>query len=97
MVETTVGIKVVTQGGEEHEVETPLSIQTSDFIDELVVALKLPKKDADDHPIVWRLDNKDTGRTLEHENTLEANGVEEGHQLSLIRKVVAGAGARGAA
>jgi len=58
--------------------------------DELLLALNLPRVDAESHPISWRLDNKDTGRTLEGDKTLGENGVKAGHRLSLIRQVVAG-------
>lgn len=83
-------VKVRLQGGDEHEIETPLDIRTSEFIDELVAALKLPTTDADHAPIVWRIDDKDTGKTLEEGQTLQAGGVKEGHVLRLIRNVVAG-------
>jgi uncharacterized ubiquitin-like protein YukD len=84
-------VKVVLQGGDEHDIETPLDIKASEFIDELVIALKLPRTDAEHNPIVWRMDNKDTGRTLEGEKSLADNGVREGHMLRLIRSVTAGA------
>jgi hypothetical protein len=84
-------IKVNTQGGEEHDIETPLDIRTSDFLDELRPALKLAANDAEGRTISWRLDNKDTGQTLVGNLTLEENDVRPGHRLNLIRSVVAGA------
>ena len=69
---------------------TGLLSRTADFISELAVALNLPKIDAEGHPIAWRLDSKDTGRTLEPDRTLGQNGVREGHLLLLTRGVVAG-------
>jgi hypothetical protein len=83
-------VKIITIGGEEHEIETPVDIKTADFIEELIVALKLTKTDAEGHPVNWRLDDKDIGRTLDPNQTLEAGGVQEGHRLNLIRAVVAG-------
>jgi hypothetical protein len=83
-------VKIFTQGGDEHDIETPLDIRATEFIEELVGALSLPKLDAENHPVSWRIDNKDTGKTLETEKTLEQNGVKAGHRLSLIRQVVAG-------
>lgn len=84
-------VKVITMGGEEKDIETPPDIKADDFIKELAVALSLPVNDAEGRPISWRLDNKDTGRTLEGDKTLDQNGVREGHRLSLIRSTVAGA------
>jgi uncharacterized ubiquitin-like protein YukD len=87
-----VKVKVATIGGEERDIETPLDIKTQDFIKELVIALKLPLMDAENHQISWRVDNKDTGTTLDGDKTLEENGVKEGHHLNLIRATVAGTG-----
>jgi hypothetical protein len=83
-------VTVVTLGGEKHEVEVPPDIRAEDFIKELIAALKLPMTDAEGHAISWRLDNKDTGRTLEVGRTIDENGVREGHQLMLIRATTAG-------
>lgn len=85
-----VKVKIFTQGGDEHEIETPLDIKAEDFIKELVTALKLPTTDAENNAISWRVDDKDTGKTLEPQKTLEQNGVMGGHRMSLIRQVVAG-------
>jgi len=84
-------VNVVTIGGEKHEVEVPPDIRAEDFIKELITVLKLPLTDAEGHTISWRLDNKDTGRTLDASRTIEENGVREGHQLMLIRATTAGA------
>jgi hypothetical protein len=88
-----VKVKVTTIGGDERDIQTPLDIKTGDFIKELVIALKLPQVDAENHQISWRLDNKDTGTTMDADKTLEENGVKEGHHLNLIRATVAGIGA----
>jgi hypothetical protein len=84
-------VKIGTPGGEEYEVEAALDLRAADFINELTLALNLPRTDAEGRPVSWRLDNKDTGRTLDGQRTLENNGVRGGHRLSLIRQVVAGA------
>jgi uncharacterized ubiquitin-like protein YukD len=84
-----VNIKVFTIGGEERDVEAPLSIKTEEFIKELVIALRLPLTDAEGHQLNWRVDNKDTGATLDPDKTLEENRVKEGHRLMLIRATVA--------
>lgn len=89
-----VKVKVATMGGEERDIETPLDIKTQEFIKELVIALKLPLTDADNHQISWRVDDKDTGTTLDGDKTLEENGVKDGHHLNLIRATVAGFQAR---
>ena len=83
-------VTVVLIGGEHHEVEVPPDIRADDFIKELISALKLPVTDAEGHAISWRLDNKDTGRTLEASRTIDENNVREGHRLMLIRATTAG-------
>jgi len=83
-------VTVVTIGGENHEVEVPPDIRADDFIKELISALKLPVTDAEGHSISWRLDNKDTGRTLEAGRSIAENNVRDGHRLMLIRATTAG-------
>jgi len=83
-------VKVMTMDGEEKDIETPTDIKVDDFIKELAIALSLVMTDAAGNPVIWRIDNKDTGRTLEGTKTLEDNGVRDGHRLSLIRATVAG-------
>ncbi|MFL6211938.1 MAG: EsaB/YukD family protein [Pyrinomonadaceae bacterium] len=83
-------VKVITMGGEEKDIETPTDIKADDFIKELVIALNLPLTDAEGHQVSWRIDNKDTGRTLDGSKTLDENEVKDGHRLSLIRATVAG-------
>ena len=87
---TEIKVTVVTLGGEKHDVEVPLDIRAEDFTKELIAALKQPVTDAEGHPIVWRIDDKDTGRTLEGGKTMEENGVKDGHQLILLRVTTAG-------
>jgi|GEM_PF-3330060 len=83
-------VKVITMGGEEKEVAAPLDIRVDDFTKELITALNLPVNDAEGHPISWRIDNKDAGRTLEGTKTLEENGVQESQRLLLLRSTIAG-------
>lgn len=83
-------VSIVTIGGEDHSVEVPLDITVRDFIRELIVSLNLPTTDAEGHPIYWRLDDKDLGRTLDNERTLGAEAVVDRHRLMLIRATVAG-------
>jgi uncharacterized ubiquitin-like protein YukD len=83
-------VKVMTIGGEEKDIETPIDIKADDFIKELVIALNLPLTDSEGNAISWRIDNKDTGRTIEGAKTLEENEVKDGHRLALIRSTVAG-------
>jgi uncharacterized ubiquitin-like protein YukD len=87
-------VKVTTMGGEEKEIETPTDIKADDFIKELVIALNLPLMDAEGHQVSWRIDDKDTGKTLDGNQTLDVNGVKDGHRLSLIRATVAGTKAK---
>ncbi len=78
--------------GEVKEVETPIDMIVDEFIKELIIALQLPLLDANEFPIIWRIDNKDTGKTLAFDQTLEQNGVLEGHRLILLRATTAGGG-----
>lgn len=86
---TDLKLTIYTQSGDAREVEAPADITASDLVKELAAQLSLPA-DAEGHPVVWRLDNKDTVRTLDPDLTLQQNGVESGHRLSLIRQVFAG-------
>jgi hypothetical protein len=85
-----INLEVATQSGDTHRVEAPPDMSGEEFIRGLINLLRLPTTDAEGRPINWRVDNKDTGRTLEHAQTLEAGGVREGHHLSIIRTVTAG-------
>lgn len=83
-------LKVVTMGGDEHEIESPSDIKAEDFIKDLIAALGLPVRDADYNPIVWRIDDKNINKTLEGDKSLEENGVRSNHTLILVRATVAG-------
>jgi uncharacterized ubiquitin-like protein YukD len=87
---TDIKVNVITLGGETHEVEVPPDIRAEDFIKELISVLKLPVTDAEGHAISWRIDNKDTGHTLEGGRTMDENGVKDSHRLMLIRATTAG-------
>jgi hypothetical protein len=81
---------IYTQGGDAHDIEAPTDIRAGDLVKDLSDQLQFPARDAEGNPVSWRLDNKDTGRTIDLERTLEQNGVQAGHRLSLIRQVTAG-------
>ncbi|MFP5265379.1 MAG: EsaB/YukD family protein [Blastocatellia bacterium] len=83
-------LKVITIGGDEHDIESPPDIKAEDFIKDLIAALGLPVRDADYNPIVWRIDDKNISKTLEGDKTLEENGVRDSHTLILLRATVAG-------
>lgn len=83
-------ITIYTQGGEVHDIEAPADIRASDLVKDLAEQLHFPAWDAEGNPVSWRLDNKDTGRTVDLERSLEQNGVQGGHRLSLMRQVTAG-------
>jgi len=83
-------VRVSTMDGEKRGVETPTDVRVDEFIKELCDALNLPKTDFAGNPVVWRIDDKDTDRTLDGLKVLESQGVKEGHRLSLIRATVAG-------
>jgi uncharacterized ubiquitin-like protein YukD len=86
----SIKVRLFTMGGNECDIETPMDIKVKDFILEVVIALQLPLADADNSSISWRIDSKDLGRTLENNQTLEQNGVFNGHRLLLIRSTMAG-------
>ena len=91
MIAEYVRLRINTPSGDVQEIDAPLDLRVSDFIEELKPAMRLATADPEGRPIVWRLDNKDTGRTLEHEMTLEQNGVQPNHRLILLRATTAGA------
>lgn len=83
-------LTINTMGGEQREIETPLDITADDLIKELCFALKLSSSDAEGQKIRWRLDNADTGQTLDGPRNLGDLGVKDGHSLALIRSTTAG-------
>jgi hypothetical protein len=83
-------LTIYTQGGFFHEIEAPPDIRTSDLVKELAKQLLLPALDAEGHPVVMRLYDMDTGMALAPDITLEKNGVQSGHRLSMRREVVGG-------
>lgn len=83
-------LTIYTQGGDVHDIEAPADIRATDLVKDLAEQLQLPATDAEGNAVSWRLDNKDRGNTLDLERTLEQNGVQAGHRLSLIRQVTAG-------
>ena len=89
---TDMNLEIFMQGGDTHKVEAPPDMRGEEFIRELINGLRLPTTDNEGHQISWRVDNKDTGRTLDQARTLEENGVREGHRLTVIRQVTAGTG-----
>jgi hypothetical protein len=96
MSEPQATLKIFLQGGgDDREVNTPLDIKSTEFLQELVIALNLGATDAEGQPINWIAVDKDTGKTLTGEKTLAENGVQSGHRLSIFRETVAGGRARG--
>jgi|SRR5271165_7076326 len=85
-------VRVHTPGGESHPIEAPFDIRVDELIEQLVTGLNLPKLDAEGHPVTWVIDDKDIGKSLEYQSTLEASGVREGHHLYMRRQVTAGIG-----
>jgi hypothetical protein len=85
-------LEVFTQGGDNHKVEAPPDMSGEEFLRGLINGLRLATTDAEGRQISWRMDNKDTGRSIDASRTLEENGVREGHRISVFRGTVAGAG-----
>lgn len=74
------------QGGSAHRIETPLDILASDLINELIIALRLPLKDAKGNRISWQLDNLSKGTTFDGSKTLEENSTSKGDMILLMRQ-----------
>ena len=83
-------LTIYTQGGDAHDIEAPADILAGELVKDLSEQLHFPATDAEGNPVSWRLDNKDMGKTLDLGRTLEQNGVQTGHRMSLIRQVTAG-------
>jgi hypothetical protein len=86
-------VDLLTQGGDIHRIEFPITLSTGELIEELVACLRLPRVDANGDPVDWRLD--DISRTggvtfspIDHpaDFVKKASGV----RLSLMRSVIAG-------
>jgi hypothetical protein len=87
---TDIRVHVITQAGDSHSIDTPPNIRTEDFVKEVVDGLDLPKIDAEGRPVNWTVDDKDLGKTLDAQRTLEECGVTAGHHLHMRRQVIAG-------
>jgi hypothetical protein len=83
-----IGLHLHGQGIQSHEIIAPLTIETQDFIRDLVRSLNLPEVGEDGKFIVWEVDDKQTGHSLAEGKTLGENGVRAGHHLYLNRKQV---------
>jgi hypothetical protein len=86
-------VYVHTPGGDSHPIEAPVDIRTEEFVRELISGLQLPSVDAEGRQVSWTIDDKDTGKTLDYQNTLQEAGVRGGHHLYMRRQVTAGNGA----
>jgi len=78
-----IALQIHTAGQQPHEIMAPPDIETSEFIRELVVGLRLS------HDLIWEADDKDTGHTLVPGRTLHENGVRSGHHLYLKSRELA--------
>jgi len=87
---TEIQLQITTPNGDPHSVAVPRDMRVDAFIRELMPELRLASVDAEGHPVIWHLHSKNTGRELLPEQTLELNGVQDGHRLHLVRKTVAG-------
>jgi WXG100 protein secretion system (Wss), protein YukD len=74
---------VHTADGRKHVVEVPADINAAEFLHELEAGLELATVDAEGNPIEWSAHNKDLGRALDREKSLEENGVRRGSHLRL--------------
>ena len=85
-------VRVFTQSGDGHSIDTPSDITAEEFIAEVVAGLNLPSVDVEGHAVNWTIDDGGTGKSLNGEKSLFENWVGEGHHLYLRRRVVAGGG-----
>ena len=88
--QTLLELTVITPGGDEFPIEAPPDLRVAEFLGELKRELKLAARDGDGNPVEWKLTDKTAGRELQQTQTLEQNGVEGRHLLSLVRETVAG-------
>src|SRR5262245_13929780 len=79
----SIKMTVRTETGKSHPVEAPPEIKAQELIDELLKAFELPRIDAKGNRIQWTLVDKDTGRTVDPQKSLEQNGIRNGHILYL--------------
>lgn len=86
--EITVTVRLMS--GDEHTVAAPANMNSAEFVRELVDGLSLRRFDQIGKEVDWTIDNHDVGRELNLKETLDENGVRDGHHLFLCRRVVAG-------
>jgi hypothetical protein len=81
----SIKLYVHLKDGSTHQVEVREDQRTEAFIAEFLSTgnRTVKKREAAN----WILDDKDTARTLDHEKSLAANGVQDGHHLYLRRRV----------
>src|SRR5271170_38959 len=76
-----IALHVSTEDGKTHHVDVPPDIKTEEFLKELLEGI--PPVDGNRQAADWSLNDKDTGRPLQPDKTLEENGVRAGQNLLL--------------
>ncbi|HEY6303627.1 MAG TPA: EsaB/YukD family protein [Terriglobales bacterium] len=76
-----IALHVSTEDGKTHHVDVPPDIKTEEFLKELLEGI--PPSDGNRQAADWSLHDKDTGRPLQPDKTLEENGVRAGQNLLL--------------
>jgi len=76
-------LHVHVPNGTIHSAEVPGSLTVKEFVADLVGTLGYMVRDSKGGTILWKLDDKDSGRSLAEEQTFAQNGVQTGHHLFL--------------
>jgi hypothetical protein len=78
-----IAIQVEVDDGKPEKVTVPSDMKASEFLNELVEGLHLPRSNGNGRGVQWMLIDKTTGLVLEPDRTLEENGVRIGQSLIL--------------
>jgi hypothetical protein len=83
-------VTVRTPGGERLEIEAPRSMTAEELLHELLDELWLPRRDAEEQPVAYRLESINLAQELDPDRTLDELGISDGDRLILIPRVTAG-------
>ena len=84
-MDETIQLTIVMPDGSAMQVEASPEAVVDDLIDELLDASKLCRTNPKGERVRWRLDHRDTGRTLSNKKTLAQAQVSDGDHLALSR------------
>lgn len=81
---TDIAIHVRVNDGNRQKVTVPSEMMASQFLNELLDGLNLPRTNGNGHRLNWILSDNTTGQRLELNRTLLDNGVQGGEELTLL-------------